>query len=232
MNMQALEACLSELKSFKVFQGFDLKEIANLCEGSSICVSRHREQIFRLGDEALSFGVVLSGAYKLTKSSLEGDDVIVHFAIPGDVVAAMIMTQPNAKYPISATALGTSRFLKIPRTQFIHNWKTKPDLIMNIQSLLAGRMLQLQDDKMLVKAPLTKKIASLLLNLLDKSTNQSDGILPLQLTRKEIAESLGASVESIIRIMSDWSKKNIIETSDKQIKIVKVDALIQELDSV
>ncbi len=55
-------------------------------------------------------------------------------------------------------------------------------------------------------------------------------IVPLPLTRKEIANTLGASVESVIRVMSEWSKQEIIETTDQQIRILKFEKIISEME--
>ncbi len=229
--LDSLEASLAELKSLPLFADLTRGEMNQLCVGARACYTQHRETIFRAGEDAAFFGVVLSGAYKLTKSSPNGEDVIVHFAVPGDVIAAFIMPLPNSKFPITATAMGPSRFLKLPRENFLNYWKPCPDLILSIQSALALRMQQLQDEKMMLKAPLAKKLAILLISLLEKSnaSDQEQGLIPLQLTRKEIADNLGASVESIIRIMSDWSKKGVLETTDRQIRILKTDKLIQEM---
>jgi CRP-like cAMP-binding protein len=50
------------------------------------------------------------------------------------------------------------------------------------------------------------------------------------MTRKEIANSLGASAESVIRIMSEWSKRGLIETHDQHIKLLQVNKIIEEMD--
>ena len=66
-------------------------------------------------------------------------------------------------------------------------------------------MTSMQNQRALSKSPLQAKIASLLIDLIDKQPTTVDKItIPIPLTRKEIADSVGASVESIIRIMSEW----------------------------
>ncbi|MBL7544452.1 MAG: winged helix-turn-helix domain-containing protein [Bdellovibrionaceae bacterium] len=39
----------------------------------------------------------------------------------------------------------------------------------------------------------------------------------ITITRKEIADSLGTSMASVIRVMSDWFKKSIIQASGQTI---------------
>lgn len=227
--MKALEAAVNELVGFPLFAGCQKNQILELCQGGLIVTSNHREILFHCGKEAHSFGVVLSGAYKLTKPSPLGEDVIVHFSTPGEALAAFIMAQPRPVYPVSAIAMGPSRFLKIPKENYVTHWKNHPELIFRVQNMLSSRMNMLQDQKVMSKSPLSQKVAMLLINLLDKQSEDGNASVKLPMTRKEIADNLGASVESVIRIMSDWSKQGIIQTADQQIHVLKVEKIIEHL---
>ena len=196
-----------------------------LCENSSIVVSNHRDPLFKMGEPADFFGVVLSGAYKLTKLTPAGDETIMHFSTPGDVIAAFIMAQPSPRYPVSAMAMGPSRFLKIPRENYKRHWQIDPALIVKIQSLLSFRMANIQDQRAMVKAPLSQKLAALLLSLLERNSHEDGLTIALPLTRKELADNLGATSESVIRIMSEWAKSGIIETQDAHITLLRPDKI-------
>lgn len=212
-----LKSALAEAIQFPIFSGLTLNDLESLCRAGQVVVSSHREKLFQFGDPADYFGFVLSGAYKLSRPTPQGDEIIIHFTTPGDFIAAFIMAQPKPIFPLTATAMGVSRFIRIPRGIFLTAWKDKPDLIFKMQGLLSTRMGQMQNLKVLQKAPLAAKVAFLLMELLERHAHQDELVLPLPITRKEIADSLGASVESVIRIMSDWSKKGIIQTSDQTI---------------
>jgi len=67
--------------------------------------------------------------------------------------------------------------------------------------------------------------------LFDKNPGLEGQPLPLPLTRKEIANTLGSSVEAVIRIMSEWSKEGIIQTIGKHIQILKPEKMIKILES-
>ena len=229
--MTSVEASLNELISFPIFAQTPKALILDLCSGARILVSNHRDLLYRFGDEATSFGVVLSGAYKLSKPSPLGEDVIVHFSTPGDVIAAFIMAQPKPVYPVSATAMGPSRFLRLPRETFVSHWKKNPDLILRIQSLLSTRMNMLQEQKVMARSPLPQRVAGLLISLIDKTPGTDELTLPLRLTRREIAENLGSSVEAVIRIMSDWSKQGLIQTNDQVIQVLRPDKIIDLMHS-
>jgi CRP-like cAMP-binding protein len=224
---EAIEAALNELAEFSIFQGKSREQILALCEGGQIVACAHRECLFQMGDEATFFGIVLSGAFKLSRPSLEGEDVIMHFPTAGDLVAAFILTQPKPVFPVTATAMGSSRFLKLPKETYLTSWKAHPELIFKVQEMLATRMSILHDQKVLSKAPLSQKVAVLLMTLFKKNPNDLGFVNP-PLTRKEIAESLGSSVESVIRIMSDWSKQGFIRTEDRQIQILRPEKILEQ----
>lgn len=223
-----IDGILKELSNFNIFESLSLSAIKDLCEGCEVIVNDHRESIYSEGDIAHSFGIILSGAYKLTRLSPLGEEVILHFCVPGDAIAVFIMAQEKPVYPISVVAMGPSRFLKIPRNTYLKRWKEKPDVIFKVQSLLSTRFGSIHAQKVLAKAPLKTKIAFLLIDILNKS-EQNSTILPLPLTRKEIADSLGVTTESVIRVMSEWSKTGFIETIDTNIKILRMDELIKEM---
>ena len=226
--MNKLGNIASEVSAFSIFQSLTKSSIIELCQSGEVITSKHHEYIFHYGEEAHYFGVVLSGAYKLCRPTSIGEDVIVYFSTPGDVVAAFIMAQPKPVYPVSVVSMGPSRFLKLPAEIYLQYWKKNSELVFRIQNLLSSRMNLLQDEKAMTRAPLSQKIAALLISLVGKQTDKSALILPLPLTRREIADNMGSSVEAVIRIMSDWSKQGIIETNDQQIHILKPEKLIQE----
>lgn len=232
---KSLQGAISEILNFPIFRQCPREKIEALCRSGQVIVSNHRQRVFDFGDPGTYFGIVLGGAYKLSRPTPSGEDSIVHFAAPGDVIAAFIMTQSQPRFPVTATAMGPSRFLKIPRETYLELWRTDVDLIARIQADLSSRMSLLQMQKALNKAPLTAKIASLLMDLVARQGNEglaneekdeSGLIIPIPLTRKEIADNLGVTTESVIRVMSDWSKEGYVTTNERQISILRPDQLI------
>ena len=225
-----LQASLGELSAFPLFKNMKPNEIAELCSGAEICIHKHRELIFEAGQKANRFGFVLSGAYKLSRVSPSGEDAVIHFSCPGDVVAALVMPQAGSAYPVTVRSMGPSRMLLISREVYNEKWLARPQLIMQIQSLLSTRMSRFQNHRAMQRAPLTSKVASLLLQLAANEKTEEEVAIPIPLTRKEIADTLGVTVESVIRVMSEWDKKGIINTADQNIKILQPALLVQQAE--
>ncbi|MGZ5278457.1 MAG: Crp/Fnr family transcriptional regulator [Pseudobdellovibrionaceae bacterium] len=229
LSQNSFETFLAEIERFPAFEGLSREKICRLLSGGSMQASKHRDVLYRSGDEAHSCALVLRGAYKLIRSSARGDDVIMYFSSPGDVVAALIMPQPQAVYPVSVVSMGPSLVWKIPRKIYFDEWMKDPEITMRIQNLLFNRMSLLQDEKTMNKSPLSRKVAFLLLQLMERYSAEEEKILPIPLTRKEIADSLGSTVESVIRIMSDWSHQGIVKTHDQYIEILEPSKVVELL---
>ncbi|MFP5520633.1 MAG: Crp/Fnr family transcriptional regulator [Bdellovibrionia bacterium] len=221
-----MDAHLEELKQFEQFRGFGDNIIRYLCEGGRVLFTEHREVLFEVEEEAHYFGIVLSGAYKLCRPTLDGHDSIVQVVVPGDIVGALIMGNPKPIYPVRVVSMGASRFLKIPREVYPTAWQMNGAVISRVQELLAKRMQQMHAHKALMRSHLSVRVAQLLLDFMDNVSPDGSSKLKIPLTRQEIADTLGVTVESVIRLMSPWSKQGIIQTSDLYIQILKVECLV------
>lgn len=227
----SLKSAINEITRFELFKNLSLDAVHSLCENGQISAHSHKQVVFNFGDSAKYFGVVLTGAYKLTRISPVGEESVIHFSSPGDVVAALIMTQKNVTYPVTVKAMGPSRMLMIPQETYLKTWIQNPQLIIKIQGLLSNRMSRFTNQKIMQRAPMSSKIASMLMQLAAQDKLTTDQLeIPLPLTRKEIADTLGVTVESVIRVMSDWVKQGYISTSDQNIRILSPDKLIEQID--
>jgi CRP/FNR family transcriptional regulator len=66
-----------------------------------------------------------------------------------------------------------------------------------------------------------KRIASMLLKLAEKAGTTEDGFVKIDfpLTRQEIAEMVGTTVETCIRTMSKLQKKGLVKSTKNRISI-------------
>ncbi len=214
------------VKNLPLFAGQSPTEVQRLLKDAKSAGVRHRESLFNMGDSAQFFGVVLQGAFKLVRLGPDGSDTIVHFATPGDVVAGLVMATPST-YPVSAVAMGSSVALKIPRQTFLDTWSVNPSIQQSMREILFTRMSHMHEQKALQKAPLGQKIAREIVTLIERCTESGETFLPIPITRQEIADAVGASVESVIRVMSEWSQKGYMTTTDHVIHISRMDKVLE-----
>lgn len=221
-----------QIDQFPLFTGRSKDEIATLLAGAEEKTLKHRERLYEIGTPASNFAVVVQGALKLVKSTPDGNNIIVFFATPGDIIGALLMNQAEPTYPVSAISMGHSTVLKIPKETYKRNWLGNASMQSAVNGILFSRMHLLHDQKTLGKASLAVKVAHQLITLIEKYSNDNEGILPIPLTRQEIADSVGASVESVIRVMSEWSQNGIIKTTDQVIEVRRADQLLKLIKAV
>ena len=215
-----------KIRDLEIFEGLSESEITILLDGAEEKSLTHRATLYKVGTEAHFFAIVLEGAMKLVKSSSSGDDVIMLFATPGDVVGALIKAQDMSKYPLAVIALGETLVLEIPRRTY-KAWQQNQNVTRRVNALIYARMASLHEQKGLIKEALPKKIASQFVSLIALRRSRSGTILPIPLTRQEIADTIGFTVESVIRVMSSWSQAGIIKTTGQQIEILKMDKILE-----
>ncbi|MCC6278923.1 MAG: Crp/Fnr family transcriptional regulator [Oligoflexia bacterium] len=223
---------LERIFHFPLFDGISKDQILRLLENSLVKTLKHREYLFRAGDDAGSFSLVLEGAVKLIRHSPKGEDIIMHFALQGDLVGALVMSQVGPSiFPISAKSMGPTRLINIPRATYNAYWQSHLTIQKKINAILYRRMNLIQDDKTMSTSPLRVRIANLLMRHVDNVCAPGDQQLTIKLTRQEIADSLGVAVESVIRIMSEWQANGTIKKSPiKGLEKIDIDKLHANLE--
>lgn len=230
-NQSPLEMFLPEILEYPIFKGLARETVVGFLQEGRYKSTQHRQALYQVGEQAESFALVIRGAYKLVRPSPAGDDVIVYFSCPGDIIGALVMPQPHPIYPVTVVSMGPSGVWCIPRRAYVNLWSKNPEIVLRLQNLLFNRMSLLQDEKLRVKSPNAQKVAHLLVQLMEKYSGEcsDEGVLPIPITRKEIADAIGSTPESVIRIMSDWSHQGIIRTTEQHIEIIKTSSIISYL---
>lgn len=215
------------IDALPIFQGMKPAEIQDLIRGGVAASTKHREALFRAGDPAEYVALVVLGAYKLVRHDFSGNEAVMHFASPGDTIGALVMLKPNGAFPVTCVSIGTSMVLKIPRATYLRAWAGNAMLQQRISGLLYQRMNHIQDEKAHQRQHLSVKLAHLILDLLEKYSEGSEHVLPIPVTRQELADSVGATVESVIRLMSEWTAEGILRPDTRQIEVVRLDRLVE-----
>ncbi len=220
------------LGDYPLFVGLSEVELHPLLAGHKFRNIPHHEILYKAGDTAENFAIVLTGAFKLVRATPRGEDAIVYFATPGDVIGGLVMLKQNAVFPVSAIALGASTVLAMPKNTYLEAWISNAKVQAKLNSALYSRMSVLQESQANSKLTLQQRVAALLLNLVDKQPSTESSRIPIPLTRQEIADSVGSTVESVIRCMSDLSQQGIIQTENQQIEILRTDKIVDLLKNL
>lgn len=170
--------------------------------------------IFREGDAPDGFYTIASGHVKVAKTTPAGKDIILEILGPGDPFGALAVYEGRS-FPASATALEETVCVVVPRRAFLDLLEHHPTIVRSLLAGLTLRLVQLASRLAeLTGGHVEPRFARLFLKLAaEVGHTQPDGVfVPIRLSRQELADMTGTTIETCIRIMSRWDKHRIVLT--------------------
>lgn len=220
----SLEEQIRKVPLYQRLTGQDRVELASVCH-----LERYERgaEVFAEGDPANQFFTVVEGRIKVFKGTSDGRIVILEIFGPGDPVGGVAVYE-ELPYPATAVALEPTTCLCIPRADFFGLLETRPSLVRGLLVALTHRLVMLTSRLAeRTGGRVETRFARLFLKLQDDiGQPQSTGVfIPLALSRQELADLLGTTVETSIRIMSRWGKSGIVSTEREGFLITDIEAL-------
>jgi len=172
------------------------------------------ERVFDEGDPSDCFFVVVTGLIKVFKQAPNGGDIILEMFGPGGPLGAVAAYEARP-YPASAAAMEPSECLVIPRQAFFQLLEQHPSLVRGLLGSLSLRLVQLTTRLTeLTGGRVEVRFARFFLKLADEIGRPARGgtFTPLPLSRQELADWTGTTIETAIRIMSRWNKDEVLRT--------------------
>jgi len=199
-----------------MYRRLSAEDRRRLAEVSTLRQYARGDEIFAEGDAAAAFFVVVQGRVKVVKSTPTGREVLLEIFGPGDPLGAVVAYE-GKPFPATARALEPTRCVVTPRETFFRLLAEHPSLVRGLLSGLTLRLIELTNRLAAVSgARVEERVARLFLQKLDELGRPEGGgqLLPLPLTRQEVADLAGTTIETAIRVMSRWSKAQLVLTRD------------------
>jgi CRP-like cAMP-binding protein len=215
---------LREIPFFETLTQQEAREISRYLINEEF---RKKQLIFSEGDPSEWLFVVIKGKVKITKLSSEGKEIILEIISPLDFFGGVAVVR-GFPYPANAVAMESTRTLKVSRRNLMTIMDRFPNLMFSMAVNIGDRIKG--SHEMLKSIALEKvesRIASLLIKLADKAGERTaDGILiNMNLTKQDIAEMVGTTVETSIRTTSKLSKAGILSSKAGKIVIKDIEKL-------
>jgi len=181
------------------------------------------ETIYTKGDEARFSYKVIEGAVRLSRIFADGRRQIVNFFLPDETFGIEL----SDEYSATAESVGDVVTLRCPRLCISQMTEGDPDisqkrLAMFSRSLAAAE----RHVAMLGHQSAKERVASFFMALEMQRRTDNSHTLDLPLSRQDIADYLGLTIETTCRALSELMRLNIITTpSRRRIVIRDMDGL-------
>jgi len=186
------------------------------------------EYIFREGDPTEYFHIVKEGTVKCVKSTPDGKECTLKMLMPGDLFCCDAAAFHGASHPGSAQPMGNVSILRMSKKAYFEMLRRSPDAALEVIRYLGNRLNEAQEKtKILAMDRADQRLAALLVDLATRNgSHDPQGIrLTMRLTRQDMANMVGTTTETVIRIMSRFKRDQLVAGTANRLVIRNLEKL-------
>lgn len=184
-----------------------------------------RAFLFHEGDPARWLWVVESGRVKIFKTASGGQEVALDLLGRGQVIGGVAVLEAKP-YPASARSIEPTVVVKLPREVVQEIADRAPGFLRRMALMMGERLREAHDHmRALAAEPVEQRVAAVLLRIARREAEAATGAddelrIPFHLTRQNLADLAGTTVETAIRTMSRWTRAGLVQDDEGRIAIV------------
>ncbi len=213
------ENCTSRKNS--VFCSLKTEELHDLSANKGCQQFSKGQTIFFEGARPTGIYCIYSGKVKIYKIRGDGKIQIVRLAKKGDILGYRSLLS-GEMYKSSAKVMEDTLVCYVPKQYLFHLLKGNSDFSMKMMELFARELMQAEEKiTSMATKPVRERLAETLILLKDFYGLKADKeTLDVNLTRDDLASIAGTSMETVVRLLSDFKAENVLALNNKEIKVL------------
>ena len=222
--MEDLKTLLRQIPLFASLEASSIERLNRAVRPKSL---KPDEILFLKGDDGEAMYIVRDGAIKIVLPSETGEEFIVALLKKNDFFGVMAMLDGETR-SADAVALGPSEIFVLGRNDFLSILQSDMNALKTILCDLS-RMIRKTDDLLgdvcffTISTRLTKKLLELAETIGVKEGKAV--ILDIDLTQKELGDTVGATRESVNKELRVMREQGLIDLEGSRIRILDVNGL-------
>lgn len=231
MAIPARPSLNSVLESSHLLQSLSAADRELLAGFSILSQVRKGDTIWTTGAQVDFFALVGKGFVKMVRTGSRGHELTHEIMGPGQILG-LLGTVDGTGCPLEARAVSAVWYLRIPKAQFIPIYERTPVLKDHMIKRTTVRLRKAQEMLNRMSNRSVESRISAILMMLAESYGEPDGEairIMVPLTRQEVADMAGTTVESAIRTLSKWQKLGWVSTTSREMKLLQTDLLVSLL---
>jgi len=228
----AADRVLAAVRTLPYFRGLSPDDQRRVASLATLRDYKRGDHLWNEGDAAEALTLIVKGRAKIVRQA-EGGDVILEIFGEGEPVGA-IAVYNYIPYPASAVCLEPVTLLILPRRDYFELLDRNPEfaraIIRELTKLVIALTRKVEEFR---GQRVEVRIAQLFLTLAERMGRETkQGIeIPIQLTRQEVADLVGTTVETAIRVLSKWGHDKIVITGEGRFLIPSREKLAERAQS-
>lgn len=187
---------------------------------------RRGECLFGAGDEFRTIYAVRSGAVKTRVSMPNGRQQIIGFHLPGELLGLEAIN--SGHHNCTAEAMERTGVCEIPYDRFERLSRRLPTLQSQLLRIMSREIGYARSMSMLLnKKSARAQLVMFLLNLSSRLRQRgfSDRVYQLSMSRRDLANYLGVSVETVCRLFARLQMEGILRIQRRSVELLDLPAM-------
>lgn len=179
------------------------------------------QAIFYEGNPSQGIYILCSGSVKLTQSSQTGQRQIIGIVSPGDLIEKCALFHPGA-HSSTAEAMAQVEVSFFDRQEFLDLLKLYPHLSVRLITVLSEEAERgWERSRSLLFRSAMERLIDVLLDLARRHGEKRNGatVIGLELKREELAEMVGVTLETAVRLLALLKDEKLIRIEGRKIVI-------------
>src|SRR5262245_24091631 len=168
---------------------------------------------------------VVSGAVRTYKVLVDGRRQIGAFYLPGDTFGLEI----GDVHGFSAEAITNCKVIVTKRSAVVALAERDTDAAREMWALTARELQRVQDHILVLIKSAQERVASFLLEMAERTANT--GAIELPMSRQDIADYLGLTIETVSRTLTQLEKSATIEVPTSRLIVLRNRSALNRLNS-
>lgn len=212
------------LRRHPLFAGLDEAVMAEMVRFAVVRRFGDGELVFRQGDAGSALFGVLSGRVRIFAPGPDAGEITLNLLDPGEVFGEIAALDGRPR-TASAVAMEPTALLQLRRDALLGAVQRHPQFAEAVIHLLCDRLRWTSDiieDAAFL--PLPARLAKRLLALA-RLHGDAEGRLRLRLSQRELATLVGASRESVNKLLSQWREMGLVELQRQRLLLLDPEGL-------
>ncbi|KYG70139.1 Crp/Fnr family transcriptional regulator [Bdellovibrio bacteriovorus] len=210
---------IERIRSLDYFSALPERVLKDLSAQCDVMQIPRKKTLFQEDTLIQDLYIVLFGSFKVAKKAHGSGPLLLNFLGRGEFLGIALAGLTYPKYPATLIAQENSALLKFPREFFLEYMMKIESVRHTVNRQIGERFLELQNDRCMENVLIHQRVADMILRLWERQGDKGHRIL-IPTTRQDIAQRVGTTTETVIRIMSQWHKQGILATVEKHIEII------------
>jgi CRP/FNR family transcriptional regulator len=179
------------------------------------------ESLYRMGDPFRNLYAIRFGHFKTFQINPSGEQQITGFQMAGELLGMDAISAD--RHHCDAVALEDSEVCEIPFTQLEELFGQIPTLLHHFHRLMSQEITREQNVMLLLgNMRAEQRFAAFLINLSSRyaARGYSSNSFQLRMSREDIGNYLGLTIESISRLLSRFKKQGWVKVNKREMKLV------------